>query len=58
MARVEKKVRERGTQSSPCPDCGGNSRVIKTYRRDGATWRLRECVSCESRFETTEKVSS
>lgn len=41
-----------------CPTCGGNTRVIDSRSNDeGAIRRRRECLDCEFRFTTFERVA-
>lgn len=57
MPRHAKKTRARGGASCPCPRCKGDTRVLVTRRMDLLVQRQRECLGCERRFVTYEKVS-
>lgn len=50
-------MRRRGGASVPCPECGGDSRVVETRRVDDMTVRrTRACQTCDHRFETRETI--
>lgn len=46
--------RPRGGASAPCPECGANSEVVRTKRRDSEVTRLRRCVAGHE-FTTSER---
>jgi hypothetical protein len=49
-------ARTRGGASAPCPDCGGNSRVVDTRRSaSGTVTRWRVCVCCDRKFVSHER---
>lgn len=50
-------VTRKGRSVLPCPKCGGDTGIKKTYRRDDIVVRLRFCASCRIRFETTETTT-
>ena len=39
-----------------CPKCGGDVYVVDSRPRDEFIYRRRQCVQCEYRFSTIEKV--
>lgn len=57
MAAKRKNGKKRGGASYRCPACHGVSHVIITRREPvGTVTRIRECLKCSTRFETTERM--
>ena len=51
--------RVRGGATIPCPNCQGRTRVLQTRRQpDKTVWRERNCLSCDTIFDTNEKPIS
>lgn len=52
------KPRTAGSQSPPCPKCGGRlSRVLKAEITRHTKRRRRVCVACGTRFTTREETA-
>jgi transcriptional repressor NrdR len=41
----------------PCPECKGKTKVIDTRLRDSVVRRRRECLDCQHKFYTTERIT-
>ena len=40
-----------------CPNCGGDTKVSEVFRDENGIYRVRKCLKCTHRFNTTESVS-